>query len=183
MQEGMASDLAREQVMGDANPLGGGSWTDDPEFAACRDPHRARELVRAWHERTGTPVPESRFERRDGRNTVFATDALGIGTILVGLIKQPGFIGLDLETTALEPQDGLIRLVQVARGNFTGVIDCFYVDPTQAVNYAGGLSEITAYTREDGHCEVQVWTPEETFARRLAHLLWQHLYLRNGEEV
>jgi len=113
-----------------------GAW--QAEFDGCRDHVRARELIRERHEREGTTPPESTIEKdEDGKVLLYAADELGLGTAILNLPKEEGRIGLDLETTnpatgegALNPEDGLIRLITFSRGNWTCVIDCFYVDPT-----------------------------------------------------
>jgi DNA polymerase-1 len=38
-------------------------------------------------------------------------------------------VGLDIETTGLDPRTSKVRLVQVATTDFVGLIDCFRVDP------------------------------------------------------
>jgi hypothetical protein len=78
----------------------------------------------------------------DGSVRLYARNEVGVGSIVLALDKREGYIGLDLETTALEPQDGEIRLVQVSRGNFTGVVDCFYTDPTEFLQYVAGRKPV-----------------------------------------
>jgi len=100
-------------------------------FDACRDAESARALIRELHEMQGTTPPESTIEKgEDGRTTIYATDDNGLGATIVYLAMEKGPIGIDLETTALNPEDGLIRLITLARGDLTCLIDCFYVDPT-----------------------------------------------------
>jgi len=44
-------------------------------------------------------------------------------------IRAAGRVGVDTETTALNPRDGKLRLVQIATPSVTFVVDCFAVDP------------------------------------------------------
>jgi hypothetical protein len=105
-----------------------------------------REQIRAVREARGEPLPESTIEKKeDGTVVLFATDELGVGTIILELDKRDGSIGIDLETAnpetgggALNPEDGLIRTVQVARGDFVGVVDCFYADPAPLMQCLNG---------------------------------------------
>ncbi|MDP9425280.1 MAG: bifunctional 3'-5' exonuclease/DNA polymerase [Actinomycetota bacterium] len=55
------------------------------------------------------------------------TEAADLASIAEA-IKGAEFVGVDLETTALSPRDGRIRLLQIATGDETHVIDVFEVD-------------------------------------------------------
>ena len=54
------------------------------------------------------------------------TDAAALASIAEAL-QGAEFVGVDLETTALSPRDGRIRLLQIATGDETHVIDVFEV--------------------------------------------------------
>lgn len=54
-------------------------------------------------------------------------------------------IGIDIETTGLDPRNGRIRLVQLARGETGGIVDAFEYDPTDLVRRAAAADELVAH--------------------------------------
>jgi hypothetical protein len=95
-----------------------------------QDVDRVRELMRVGRALAGEPMPPSvQQDRHAGTTVMHVYDEAGLYALAQALAAGESLIGLDIETTAVEPEDGLIRLVQLARGNLAGVIDCFYVDP------------------------------------------------------
>jgi hypothetical protein len=106
------------------------SW--QTEFDATRNAAHARALMLARFAMKGEPLP--RTHAIEGINATYVADQLGLHMAANGLAKAEGPIGLDLETTALDPKDGLIRLVQLSRGGHTYVIDAFYVDAKPLLN-------------------------------------------------
>jgi hypothetical protein len=146
--EAYLSQPEGDTISDDAVTEGGNAVTeeragDSPKAVEAR---LKREQIRAAREARGEPLPESTIEKKeDGTVVLFATDKLGVGTIILELDKRDGSIGIDLETTnpetgggALNPEDGLIRTVQVARGDFVGVVDCFYADPAPLMKFLNG---------------------------------------------
>jgi hypothetical protein len=93
-------------------------------------------------EQGGPPKGESTIEvDEDGHYTLYVADELGLETAAFNLVKQlerlkdegrdPAYIGLDIETTTLTPEEGgRIRLIQLSCRKVTCLIDCDYVDPT-----------------------------------------------------
>jgi P4 family phage/plasmid primase-like protien len=93
-------------------------------------------------EEGGPPKGESTIEvDEDGHYTLYVADELGLETAAFNLVKQlerlkdegrdPAYIGLDIETTTLTPEEGgRIRLIQLSCRKVTCLIDCDYVDPT-----------------------------------------------------
>jgi hypothetical protein len=146
--EAYLSQPEGDTISDDALNEGGNAVTeegagDSPKAIEAR---LKREQIRAAREARGEPLPESTIEKKeDGTVVLFATDELGVGTIILELDKRDGSIGIDLETAnpetgggALNPEDGLIRTVQVARGDFVGVVDCFYADPAPLMKCLNG---------------------------------------------
>jgi hypothetical protein len=146
--EAYLSQPEGDTISDDAVTEGGNAVNEE----GAGDPPKAiearlkREQIRAAREARGEPLPESTIEKKeDGTVVLFATDELGVGTIILELDKRDGSIGIDLETAnpetgggALNPEDGLIRTVQVARGDFVGVVDCFYADPAPLMKCLNG---------------------------------------------
>jgi len=118
------------------------------EYNACLadpDQERMRELTRISCALAGRAMPPSSVQDYpDGRSMVLVHDEAGLGVLVGMLAEEEGLIGLDVETTALDPKDGLIRLVQLARGNVSGVIDAFFVDPTPVIKWFAGLPDEVA---------------------------------------
>jgi putative DNA primase/helicase len=104
----------------------------DAELGVCRDGERARELVHASHAIAGELKPKSYIDDEAETPRMYVCDEAGMMFAQAKLEKMTGPLAIDLETTALEPEDGLIRLVQLSDGNFTIVFDLFYVEaPTE----------------------------------------------------
>jgi ribonuclease D len=54
-------------------------------------------------------------------------------------------IGIDIETTALDPTEDRIRLVQLANGSSGGVVDAFARDPRDLVRRAAAAGPLVAH--------------------------------------
>ncbi len=75
---------------------------------------------------------------------VYATDAVSavdaLGWVLESATSSPMSdalsVGIDIETTSLAPQDGRIRLAQIAAGGRCAVLDCFAFDAWDALHHA-----------------------------------------------
>jgi ribonuclease D len=71
-------------------------------------------------------------------DSVSAVDALG--WVLEAATPSPMSdtlsVGIDIETTSLAPQDGRIRLAQIAAGDRCVVLDCFAFDAWDALHHA-----------------------------------------------
>ncbi len=76
-----------------------------------------------------------RFGCHEGRY-VYATEAAAASEALAWVLdaatrtpmSQGPSVGIDIETTSLAPQDGRVRLIQVAAGGRCAVLDCFAFD-------------------------------------------------------
>ncbi len=73
-------------------------------------------------------------KRVSGDNFLLVSAASGIGQAMQAL-DNSALIGLDLETTGLDPRADRVRLLSLAcdtvdGGTFTYLIDCFAVDPS-----------------------------------------------------
>lgn len=72
-----------------------------------------------------TPDGHARCEAH--AHVVYVTDAAGLARELPGLLAAPR-LGLDVETTGLSPRADRLRLVQLATGARTVLVDAFAVD-------------------------------------------------------
>jgi DNA polymerase-1 len=60
---------------------------------------------------------------------VVVRDSAGLA-VLAEAVRAAGVVGLDTETTGLDPRSDRLRLVTLACGETVYVVDCFAVDPT-----------------------------------------------------
>lgn len=77
-------------------------------------------------------------DRMSGRPYTLVTDAPALGACLEALGRQP-VIGLDTETTGLDPFRSRVRLVQFATPDEVFVVDCFAIPALEDPGVAGLL--------------------------------------------